>query len=51
MSRQTRKIGGATVSAIGYGAMGMSTANGSVLPEEERMKVPATRPVVLRFFL
>ncbi|KAM5537599.1 hypothetical protein V8D89_008677 [Ganoderma adspersum] len=39
MSRQTRKIGEATVSAIGYGAMGISTAYGSVLPDEERMKV------------
>ena len=51
MSRQTRKIGEVTISSIGYGAMGISTAYGSVLPDEERMKVCAIRPVVLRFWL
>lgn len=51
MARQTRKIGEATISSIGYGAMGISTAYGSVLPDQERMKVRPTRPVVLRFLL
>ncbi|TFK79374.1 Aldo/keto reductase [Polyporus arcularius HHB13444] len=35
----TRKLGDATVSAIGYGAMGISTAYGTVLPDEERLKI------------
>ena len=51
MARQTRKIGEAAISSIGYGAMGISTAYGSVPPDEERMKVHATRPIILRFFL
>ncbi|KAI1782971.1 Aldo/keto reductase [Ganoderma leucocontextum] len=39
-----RKIGEAAMSAIGYGAMGISTAYGSVLPDEERMKVRRALP-------
>ncbi|PIL23274.1 transporter [Ganoderma sinense ZZ0214-1] len=39
MSPKTQKIGETTVSAIGYGAMGISTAYGSVLLVGEQMKV------------
>ncbi|KAH9948862.1 Aldo/keto reductase [Amylocystis lapponica] len=34
-----RKIGNTPVSAIGYGAMGISTAYGKPLPDEERLKI------------
>ncbi len=35
----TRRVGQTEVSAIGYGAMGISSYYGSVLPDEERFKV------------
>jgi hypothetical protein len=35
----TRKIGGSTFSAIGFGAMGISTYYGAVESDEERFKV------------
>ncbi len=35
----TRKVGSAQVSAIGYGAMGISTFYGAAQPDEERFKV------------
>ena len=35
----TRKIGSHTVSAIGYGCMGISAMYGKPLPDEERFKV------------
>lgn len=35
----TRKIGQSTVSAIGWGGMGLSAFYGPVLPDEERFKV------------
>lgn len=35
----TRKIGEHVVSAIGYGAMGISAFYGQPLPDEERFKV------------
>lgn len=39
MSFPTRKIGTTEVSAIGYGAMGISVAYGDILPDEERLKL------------
>lgn len=39
MSLPTRKIGNTSVTAIGYGAMGLSTMYGKPLPEEEALKV------------
>ncbi|KIM65076.1 hypothetical protein SCLCIDRAFT_1212560 [Scleroderma citrinum Foug A] len=39
MSYPTRKIGDVDVSAIGFGAMGISTFYGPVEPDEERFKV------------
>jgi aryl-alcohol dehydrogenase-like predicted oxidoreductase len=39
MSFPTRKIGGASVSAIGFGAMGIAGAYGAVGDDEERFKV------------
>ena len=39
MSLPTRKIGETEVSAIGYGAMGISIAYGDALPDEERFKL------------
>ncbi|KAA1473509.1 Aldo/keto reductase [Dentipellis sp. KUC8613] len=38
MSQPTRKIGGVTVPAIGFGAMGLSAAYGDVPSDEERLK-------------
>ena len=35
----TRRVGTAQVSAIGYGAMGISTFYGAAAPDEERFKV------------
>jgi hypothetical protein len=35
----TRKVGEAEVSAIGYGAMGISSYYGAAPPDEERFKV------------
>jgi hypothetical protein len=35
----TRKVGNTEVSAIGYGAMGISSYYGSAPPDEERFKV------------
>lgn len=34
----TRKLGQHTVSAIGYGAMGIAAFYGKPLPDEERLK-------------
>ena len=39
MSLPTRKIGTSDVTAIGYGAMGLSAFYGSVGSDEERLKV------------
>ncbi|KAJ7916868.1 NADP-dependent oxidoreductase domain-containing protein [Mycena leptocephala] len=39
MSFPTRKIGGVSVSAIGFGAMGVAGAYGPILEDEERFKV------------
>lgn len=39
MSLPTRKIGSTEVSALGYGAMGISAFYGSVESDEERFKV------------
>ncbi|KAF7978875.1 hypothetical protein HWV62_44363 [Athelia sp. TMB] len=39
MSLPSRKIGNSTVSAIGYGAMGISVGYGDALPDEERFKI------------
>ena len=39
ISYPTRKIGDVDVSAIGFGAMGISAFYGSVEPDEERFKV------------
>jgi len=39
MSYPTRKIGDVDVSAIGFGAMGISAFYGAVKPDEERFKV------------
>jgi hypothetical protein len=39
MSLPTRKIGTTTVSAIGYGAMGIAAAYGMPQADEERFKV------------
>lgn len=39
MALPSRRIGSSLVSAIGYGAMGISAAYGQVLPDEERFKV------------
>jgi hypothetical protein len=39
MSLPTRKIGTAPVSAIGYGAMGLSGMYSKPMPDEERLKV------------
>lgn len=35
----TRRVGGTNVSAIGYGAMGISSYYGAAPPDEERFKV------------
>jgi hypothetical protein len=43
MSLPTRKIGTSTVSAIGYGAMGIAGIYGKALPDEERFKVRKNR--------
>ena len=39
MSSQTRIFGNKSFNAIGYGAMGLSIAYGSIGPDEERLKV------------
>jgi hypothetical protein len=39
MSLPTRKIGTTPVSAIGYGAMGLSGMYSKPMPDEERLKV------------
>ena len=39
MTTSTRKIGNVEVSPIGYGAMGISAFYGTVLPDEDRLKV------------
>ncbi len=41
----TRKIGDDDVTAVGYGAMGISAWYGKVLPDEERFKVSGERLV------
>jgi hypothetical protein len=40
----TRKVGNTEVSAIGYGAMGISSYYGSAPPDEERFKVISVPP-------
>jgi hypothetical protein len=37
----TRRVGTTQVSAIGYGAMGISSFYGAAAPDEERFKVTA----------
>lgn len=39
MSLYTRKIGNTEVSAVGFGAMGLSVFYGRPKPDEERFKV------------
>ncbi len=41
MSLPTRKIGSTDVTAIGYGAMGLSAWYGPTMSDEERFKVRA----------
>lgn len=41
----TRKIGDDDVTAVGYGAMGISAFYGKILPDEERFKVGGGGPV------
>ncbi len=41
----TRKIGNDDVTAVGYGAMGIAAFYGKILPDEERFKVSAERPI------
>lgn len=41
----TRKIGDDDVTAVGYGAMGISAFYGKILPDEERFKVGGGQPV------
>lgn len=43
----TRKIGAASVTALGYGAMGISVFYGTVGNDEERLKVRPDLAVVL----
>uniref|UniRef100_A0A0W0FG50 Uncharacterized protein n=1 Tax=Moniliophthora roreri TaxID=221103 RepID=A0A0W0FG50_MONRR len=38
-----RKIGDATVPAIGFGVMGIATAYGKIDTDEERLKTPPTK--------
>jgi len=38
MSLPTRKIGNSQVTAIGYGAMGLSAFYGAIVSDEERLK-------------
>ncbi len=48
MPLPTRKLGGTPVSAIGFGAMGISAPYGAVESDEERFKVrapPACMPL------
>lgn len=45
MSLYTRKIGETEVSAIGFGAMGLSGAYGPTKPDEERFKVRMGSPL------
>lgn len=51
MSLPTRKIGTTAVSAIGYGAMGLSSAYGAPLPDEERFKVGFLNSFLPRCYL
>ncbi|KAJ3524638.1 hypothetical protein NM688_g8526 [Phlebia brevispora] len=39
MPLPTRKIGNTDVTALGYGCMGIATAYGQPLPDEERLKL------------
>ena len=41
----TRRVGTAQVSAIGYGAMGISSFYGAAAPDEERFKVTSASAV------
>lgn len=45
MSAQIRVFGGKTVSAIGYGGMGLSVCYGPVGTDEERLKVAFVFPI------
>jgi hypothetical protein len=44
----TRMIGGTPVSAIGYGAMGLSYGYGDVPEDEERLAVSISQDIVCR---
>ena len=46
MSAQIRVFGGKTVSAIGYGGMGLSVCYGPVGTDEERLKVDFVVPII-----
>jgi len=48
MSYPTRKIGDDDVSAIGFGAMGISVYYGPIAPDEERFKVNLAFPLLER---
>ena len=52
MSLPMRKLGQASVSAIGYGCMGIAAFYGKPLPDEERLKVrymqPFSQPLLTR---
>lgn len=45
MSRITRKVGDAKVSAVGFGAMSVAGFYAQVLSDEEKMKVRASLAV------
>ena len=47
----TRKIGQDNVTAIGFGAMGLSAFRGIVAPDEERLKVGLTRITLIGLLL
>lgn len=46
MSFPTRKIAGVSVSAIGFGAMGVGGAYGAVGDDEERFKVSSAEILI-----
>ena len=48
---KTRKVGNDDVTAIGFGAMGISAFYGSIQPDEERLQVSQTRCSLADFLL